>query len=61
MIEGCVGFVGFYCFELCRLRCGYGLESFDGTTISRGIFEPSVEETDLARVALSCHFALDLL
>ena len=26
-----------------------------------GIFEPFVDETDLARVALSCHFALDLL
>ena len=26
-----------------------------------GIFEIFVEEIDLARVALSCHFALDLL
>ena len=26
-----------------------------------GIFEPFVDETDLARVALSCHFALDYL
>ena len=27
-----------------------------------GIFEPPfVDETDLARIALSCHFALDLL
>ena len=26
-----------------------------------GIFEPFVDENDLAKVALSCHFALDLL
>ena len=26
-----------------------------------GIFELFVEESDLARIALSCHFALDLL
>ena len=26
-----------------------------------GIFEPFVDETDLARIAISCRFALDLL
>ena len=26
-----------------------------------GTFEPFVDEIDLARIALSCHFALDLL
>ena len=26
-----------------------------------GAFQPFVDETDLARIALSCHFALDLL
>ena len=26
-----------------------------------GAFEPFVDEIDLARIALSCHFALDLL
>ena len=26
-----------------------------------GIFELNVEEIDLARIALSCHFTLDLL
>ena len=26
-----------------------------------GIFEPFVDEIELARIALSCHFALDLL
>ena len=26
-----------------------------------GAFEPFGDETDLARIALSCHFALDLL
>ena len=26
-----------------------------------GIFEPSVDEIDLAKITLSCHFALDLL
>ena len=26
-----------------------------------GIFEPFVDETELARIAISCHFALDLL
>ena len=26
-----------------------------------GIFEPFVDEIDLAKLALSCHFALDLL
>ena len=26
-----------------------------------GIFEPIVDESDLASISLSCHFALDLL
>ena len=26
-----------------------------------GVFEPFVDETDLAKIALSCHFELDLL
>ena len=28
---------------------------------SSGAFEPFVDESDLAKIALSCHFALDLL
>ena len=40
--------------------CNPLLELFAHEQIG-GAFEPFVEEIDLAKIALSCHFALDLL
>ena len=47
--------------KVAHTTCGIPLKELLFHVQIGGIFESFVDEIDLARIAISCHFALDLL